>query len=308
VVGRWQWVRRPPLGAARVWKEARLVGAGSEPRPRARRETVSLSARKRALVGRLRKRSTREREGLFLVEGLRGAREALSKGAEVRFAVCSPRVRAVDGGPALLEALDGAGIEVSWTDEGELDALSDTESPQGVLLVCREPVWQPVDLDAAGGVLLLDGLQDPGNVGTLVRAASAFGLGGVLALEGTADAWNPKAVRAAAGAVFSIPILMIPFVDVQDWLEVTGTDLVVSEPSAPDVATYRPARRWALAVGNEGGGVRPSVSRAARAKVGVPMSEDTESLNAGVAGAILMYVLTQFSQRTPFDGGRLDAR
>jgi TrmH family RNA methyltransferase len=269
---------------------------------------MSLSARKRALVGRLRKRSTREREGLFLVEGLRGAREALDKEAEIRFAVCSQRVRANQDGPTLLEALDRAEVEVSWTDDRELDALSDTESPQGVLLVCREPAWKLEDLDTAAGVLVLDGLQDPGNVGTLVRAASAFGLGGVVALEGTVDPWNPKVVRAAAGAVFSIPVLVIPFAEVQRWLEVADTDLVVSEPSAPDVASYRPAGRWALAVGNEGAGVRPSVARAARARVGVPMSGDAESLNAGVAGAILMYVLTQSSQRAPRDGGRLDAR
>ena len=269
---------------------------------------MSLSAGKRALIGRLRKRSTREREGLFLVEGLRGAREALAKEAEIRFAVCSERVRATEDGSALLEALDRAHVEVSWTDARELDALSDTESPQGVLLVCREPAWRLEDLETVSGLLVLDSLQDPGNVGTLVRAASAFGLGGVVALEGTVDPWNPKAVRAAAGAVFSIPVLMVPFAEVERWLEVTDTDLVVSEPSAPDVASYRPAGRWALAVGNEGAGVSPSVAGAARARVGVPMSGDAESLNAGVAGAILMYVLTRSSQRAPCDGGRLDGR
>lgn len=254
---------------------------------------MALSARRRTIVGRLRRRSTREREGLFLVEGLRAAVEALEKDVEIQFAVCSPRVRSVGGGDKLLESLERARVEVAWTDERELDSLSDTESPQGVLLVCREPSWELDDLDSSRGVLLLDGVQDPGNVGTLVRAAAAFGIGGVLALEGTVDPWNPKAVRAAAGSVFSVPVLVIPFDNVEPWLEDTQIHLVVSAPSAPDVASFRPEGRWALAVGNEGAGVRPSLSRAARATVGIPMSSSTESLNAGVAGAILMYVLTR---------------
>ena len=254
---------------------------------------MALSARRRGIIGRLRRRSSREREGLFLVEGLRTALEALEKGADIRFAVCAPRLREADGGEALVEAMDRAGVEVDWTDERELDSLSDTESPQGVLLVCREPTWRLDDLDASRGLLLLDGVQDPGNLGTLVRAAAAFGLGGVLALEGTVDPWNPKAVRAAAGSVFSVPVLVIPFEAVAPWLEETRTDLLVSEPSATDVATVRPGTRWALVVGNEGAGVRPSISAVARAAVGIPMSRTTESLNAGVAGAILTYVLTR---------------
>jgi TrmH family RNA methyltransferase len=246
------------------------------------------------LIRRLAKRSTRQREGLFIVEGLRGASEALAKGAEVRFAVCSPKLRGDERGRRLVAELERAGTDVSWIDDGGLEDLSDTETPQGVIVVCREPRLWPRDLpEGKGGFLLLDGVQDPGNVGTLVRAATAFGLGGVLALEGTADPWSPKAVRASAGAVFSIPVLVVPFSEVNPWLDATGTVLLVSDASATDVARVRPPERWALAVGNEGAGVRAPVAAAADATVGIPMAPDAESLNVGMAGAILLYVLTR---------------
>lgn len=255
---------------------------------------MSLSRGREALVLRLRKRSTREREGLYLVEGIRGASDALAKGAEIRFAVCAPKLGGDERGRHVLETLERTGVDISWTEADGLARLSDTETSQGVILVCREPRWRLPDLaDADGGFLLLDGVQDPGNVGTLIRAAAAFGLEGVLALEGTADPWSPKAVRAAAGAVFSIPVLVVPFGEVARWLGATHTTLLVSEAAASDVAGMRLPKRWALAVGNEGAGVGASVADAADATVGVPMTQDAESLNVGMAGAILLYVLTR---------------
>ena len=255
---------------------------------------MPLSKRREALVQRLRRRASREREGLVLIEGIRGARHALDARAELRFAVCSPRLRSLEGGEALLRRLEGAGADTTWTEDRKLEELSDTESPQGVLLVCREPGWTLDDvLDPPGrGLLVLDGIQDPGNVGTLVRVATAFGVAGVLALDGTADPWSPKAVRAAAGAVFSTRVVVVPWGEAAPRLEAAGTAIVVSDAGGADVAGYRPPDRWALVVGNEGAGVRPAITGAAHATVGVPMPGGGESLNVGVAAAILLYVLT----------------
>lgn len=270
---------------------------------------MALSRRREALLGRLGRRRTREREGLFLVEGVRGAGEALAAaGADppgIRFAVCSPRLREREGGPEVVAALGDAGVEVEWVDDATLAASADTETPQGVLLVCTEPRGGLDDLVPAhpdslpdtgpeGGLLLLDGVQDPGNAGTLIRVAAAFGLPGVVALEGTVDPWNPKTVRAAAGGLFATRVRTAGWGEASELVERRGMELLAARPRGRDVAEVRPSGPWALVVGNEGRGVRPSIAEAAEA-VAVPMHSGAESLNVGVAGAILLYALTRLA-------------
>lgn len=236
----------------------------------------------------------RAREGLVLVEGLRVVEEALEAGVEVRFAVASEGLRDASRGRQIARGLEEDGRSVSWVAGGDLAPLSDTESPQGLLLVCREPSWSLEDL--AGGVrgrlLLLDAVQDPGNLGTLVRAARAFGLDAVVGLDGTVDPWNPKAVRAAAGASFRVPVLKASWDEVRSWLLERDVSLLVARSGGRAVVGARPEAPWALAVGNEGAGVRPGVLEAAGDRVAIPMPGGADSLNVGVAGAILLYELT----------------
>lgn len=256
---------------------------------------MGLSQRKRKLVARLRSRRTRGREGLFLVEGVRGAEEAMDAGVQVRFAVVSDGLSTGERGGALAGRLEGSGVAVERVDAPELASISDTETPQGVLLVCVEPAWSLDALDPGSGgrLLVLDAVQDPGNLGTLVRAARAFALDGVLALDGTVDPWNPKSVRAAAGAGFGLPILRASWDEVEPWLEARDVRLLAADAAGMDVAHVSVEAPWALAVGNEGQGVRAGVLRLADARVAVPMPGGTESLNAGVAGSILLYSLTR---------------
>lgn len=262
---------------------------------------MSLSERRRKLVGRLRRRKTREREGLFLVEGTRTVAEALAAEARCRFAVSSPRLQAQPLGVWLLERLDAAGVDVVEADDDSLGELSDTDTPQGILLVCEEPGWSLDNLEAGPGArfLVLDAIQDPGNLGTLVRAAAAFALSGVLALDGTVDPWNPKAVRASAGGIFHIPVLCAPWGEVEGWLDRSGVALLAAEAGGVDVATVEPGDRWALAIGNEGAGVREGLAERAPVRVGVPMPGGLESLNAGMAGSILLYALSADLRRSP---------
>ena len=256
---------------------------------------MGLSKRKRKLIGRLRGRRTRPREGEVLVEGPKTVEEALSAGVEARFAVVDPSLEASPGGRRLLEALEGAGVPVERVEADELAELSDTEAPQGVLLVCAEPDRSLADVLASpeARLLVLDGVQDPGNLGTLARAARAFALDGLVALDGTVDPWNPKAVRAAAGASFRIPVVKAPWSEVGPVLRQARVTLIVAEADGRDVGEGAPPAPWALAVGNEGSGIRPEVAEAADERVAVPMPGGAESLNAGVAGAVLLYALTR---------------
>ncbi len=258
---------------------------------------MGLSQRRGRILGRLRRRKTREREQLVLVEGVRAVGEALAAEAAGRFAVTSPALDRVPEGASVRRALDEMGVEVDEVDDRTLASLADTEHPQGVLLVCAEPRAGDEAVRSGGHYLVLDAVQDPGNVGTLVRSAAAFALDAVVALDGSADVWSPKAVRASAGTAFRQPLLMRAAEDALALFGRAGIPLVVADASGDDVAEVTPPRGWALVVGNEGAGPRPSVREAAERLVRVPMPGPAESLNAGVAGAVLLYALTREKTR-----------
>lgn len=254
---------------------------------------MGLSQRRAQLVARLRTRKTREREGLVLVEGIRGVGEALAGGARVRFAVVSPRLERLAGGERLRGLLVERGIEIEEEADDVLEALADTEHPQGILMVCAEERPSEAVVAAGGRYLVLDGIQDPGNVGTLVRACTAFGLDGVLVLDGSADPWSAKAVRAAAGMTFRVPVLKAHAAEALELLRAAGVPLLIADAAGRDVGETRTVGGWALVVGNEGSGPRPALVHEAAQTVRIPMSGPAESLNAAVAGAILLYALTR---------------
>lgn len=257
---------------------------------------MSLSQRRAHLVGRLRTRKSREREALVLVEGVRAVTEALAAGAGASFVVVSPKLRSTAVGEALaarLEELAGAGeLELHGVDDPALEALSDTDSPQGVLLVCEEPRAGLARIRPGESYLVLDGVQDPGNAGTLLRAAVAFGLDGVVSLDGTVDPWGAKTVRASAGMAFSVPVMTGSARELPDRLGAAGVPLIVADAAGEPVERLSPPGSFALAVGNEGAGVRPALRRTAAHVVAVSMPGPAESLNVGMAGSILLHALT----------------
>lgn len=239
----------------------------------------------------------------MLVEGVRAVDTALDGGARPRFAVVSERLRDRPGGAALVGRLRDQGVDVRRVSDVELAALSDTETPQGVLLVAEERDV-PVGALMPGRWLVLDGVQDPGNAGTLVRAAVAFGLDGVVALDGTVDLWGPKAVRASAGLAFRIPLARTDAETLVEACAESGVGILVADAGGRDLGSLEPPGPVALVVGNEGSGVRPELARVARARVSVPMRGPAESLNVGMAGSILVYGLTREALMGPTSGER----
>ena len=252
-----------------------------------------LSKSKRQLIKRLKTRKGRPREGLVLVEGVRSSAEALAAGADIRFAVRSPRLFDTQVGRALASTLTGRGLETHEVDDVSLAELSDTEHTQGVLCICTEPGLDLVQLHnrAPSTLLLLDGLQDPGNMGTLIRAARAFGVDAVIVLDGSVDPWNSKTVRAAAGASFHTHIARAPWAEARPWLEEQRVEILAADPAGDDVRSFQVSGSWALAIGNEGVGLRADVTAASTKRLAIPMPGKAESLNAGVAGSILLYSL-----------------
>jgi TrmH family RNA methyltransferase len=179
---------------------------------------------------------------------------------------------------------DFPGADILRVESRIFDKIPENGGGQGVIAVCAMP--RIVSLEQGGRYVYLDGLQDPGNMGTLIRTAAAFGLDGILLGKGCADPFAPKTVRSAAGAVFTIPL--IPVKDLKDLAgrlviaaDMKGTPL--GETSVPD--------DFILAVGSEGKGVSEDVREICGAAVSVPMRTGVESLNAAVSAAIILYEL-----------------
>ncbi len=256
---------------------------------------MALSKTKTKLLERLRSPRQRPREGAFLVEGIRGCREMLraTQPLKVRFALVSVSLRESQEGRDLLSSLVAAPFPVEELSQAEFETVSHVERPQGAMLVVSEPGDPLTRMEGgpAGRILLLDGVQDPGNAGTLIRAARAFGLDGVLALDGTVDPWSPKVVRSAAGSMAHIPVARLTWPEAAGWLEERGVFLLVADPSGEDVRGFLPRAPWALAVGNEGAGSRPALREKAGRVLAIPMAPGVDSLNAGMAGAILLFTL-----------------
>jgi TrmH family RNA methyltransferase len=250
---------------------------------------MNLSQSRARLIDRLGRRKTRARDRAYVAEGVRCVAEVLAARAAIGFAVVSPRLHQVPGGDRLLEQLRVAGIDTPEVDDETLNRLAGTETPQGVVAVCSEP---DVQLTSPARVLIADAIQDPGNLGTLIRSASAFDVDAIVTLDGTVDPYNAKVVRSSAGAVARLPILMRSWDAVQSLVADWGLPLLVAA-AGDDAEAPRPSGTWALVVGNEARGVREPIRDAASASIAIPMPGGIDSLNAGIAGSILMYALTQ---------------
>jgi RNA methyltransferase, TrmH family len=171
--------------------------------------------------------------------------------------------------------------------------IQDTEHSQGVIALVRPRVWTLGDVLAGvrTPVPLLGGLQDPGNVGTILRVAESFGSGACLALSGTASIYNPKVVRASAGSLFRLPhVWNLDFQKVAEELKARNIPLVGMSPYAIDtIASWDWSQPTAVLVGNEGAGLSPEQVSACSAVLQIPHAPQTESLNSAIAAAIILY-------------------
>ena len=252
-----------------------------------------LSKSEKRLIQGLRRPRRRSKEKLILVEGIRTVDEALSADIKVSFSLRSPKLLTTHSGKQLAQKLDDNLTEVRDVSNAELGTVSDTANSQGVLLVCHEPsnCLSDFRLETTSTLLIIDGVQDPGNLGTLVRAARAFEISAVIALEGTTDFWNAKAVRSSAGSIFHSQVFSESWEDVASWLERSSTSVFAADAQGTDIREFNVTSPWALVVGNENKGIRKNILETAK-KVAIPMGRDVESLNAGVAGSTLLYLLT----------------
>lgn len=246
-----------------------------------------------ALVRDLRLRKGRERRGLTLAEGVRLVEEALAAGVAIRQVLASPALESTVRGRRLQATLVAGGHPVETIGEEMFDSLAATENSQGILAVIEPPGWtiQQVEVAARKPALILDAVQDPGNVGTMIRTAWGLGVAGVIALPGTAELTNPKVVRAGMGGTFRMPCLAVTEADLRQWAGEKRVKVLLAEAGAP--LPHREREPIALVVGNEGAGIRDSLRGWAAGRVGIPVRNGAESLNVAIAAGILLYEVTR---------------
>lgn len=247
-----------------------------------------ITSRNNQLIKHIRKlaadRQYRRSSGLFFVEGPKLLAEALRAGAAVEAVVTAPGT----GLPGL------EGLRQVQVPADLLDSLCDTRSPQGVLFLARMPELAPPERLTGDRWLILDGLQDPGNVGTIWRTADALEADGLLLVNRCADPWSHKTVRASMGACFRLPVWELEAEELAPLLKRSGLPLYAAAlgEGAQDVRCID-ADRCALAIGNEGQGLSQAVLAAGDALVKIPMRPRCESLNAAAAAAVLLWELAR---------------
>ena len=231
----------------------------------------------------------RRKEGLFVVEGERMAAE-IPKDLLVE---CFVSENYMDSGR--FENIFSYEVDPVIVSSDVFKKMSDTQSPQGIMCVCRQismPVGRLLDFHRDDlHLLVLEKIQDPGNLGTMVRTAEGAGFDAVIADEETVDIYNPKVTRSTMGSLFRVPVIYVK--DILETVDTLKNDNVTVYASHPDAtADYRNehyGRRVAILVGNEGNGLSEELSDRSDVSVVIPMKGKLESLNAAVAAALIMY-------------------
>lgn len=246
----------------------------------------TITSRTNPLMTRIRKltadRKLRRKEGVMVCEGPKMLEEALRWGAKLETVLWQNGCQNQDCLPKTVRQATVPG--------DLLRSLAPTQTPQQVLFLCAMPEYGMPEELIGCRYLVLDGLQDPGNVGTLWRTADAFGAHGLILLPGCADPWNPKTLRATMGACFRLPV----------W-EGTLSELLVRLRQA-ELPLYATAlqedtvdireislSRAAVVIGSEGRGVSPEILAASQKTIKIPMTNRCESLNAAAAGAVVLW-------------------
>ncbi len=241
----------------------------------------------------LRRRKSRERQALFVVEGVRAVEELLRSNLRIQGVLTAPQLDGAPRGQALRAAVAARGVDVSNVTEAEFRTAAETESPQGALAIAEIPSYALSQFTSRPSLrlLVLDGVQDPGNVGTILRTAAALGADATIALPGTVDLWNAKVVRGAMGASFHHPALHSSVDDLMAFLDREKIDLWGADAGGEPVGSVPAPQRLALAMGNEGAGLSSTVRERTTRVVSLPISGAIESLNVAVAAGIILYQL-----------------
>ena len=238
------------------------------------------------LIRALQSRAKERREAnAFVVEGVRLVEEAEIRDWRIRFALYDNTLS--KRGRSLVERLTSRVVEVEEISESLMQSLSETETPQGILAVLEIsnlPISNSLDF-----ILIPDQIRDPGNLGTLLRTAAAAGVQAVLLPPETTDAFAPKVVRSGMGAHFRLPIHSMAWNEIDQVVKLAGLHVLLADMDGQSCWETDLRQPLALIIGSEADGASESARKLANQKISIPMNGNIESLNAGVAGSVLMF-------------------
>jgi RNA methyltransferase, TrmH family len=239
------------------------------------------------------RRKAREKQSLFVAEGVRSVEELLRSGLKVRGALVAPQLLSAPRGLILRKSLEDSGVEVDEVSEKDFRSAAETESPQGVIAIGEIPSrsLDTLEIGAVCRLLVLDGVQDPGNVGSILRTAAALGATATIALPGTVDLWNAKVIRSSMGAQFAHASLHANLDETLAFLQKKGIELWAADAGGAPLERREASPRLAVAVGNEGSGISPEIRAKARKTISLPIVRTVESLNVAIAAGIILYEL-----------------
>jgi len=225
----------------------------------------------------------------FLCEGFHLVEEALKAGLKLRFILASASAMRKPEAVSLEDRASRAKVRWVSATDAVLQYLSDTPAPQGLAAVVKKPETRWPN-EPVGHVLAVHGVQDPGNLGSLLRTAEAASCDGIILTEGCCDPFNPKAVRASMGSLFRLPFVSgVPWREAQEWLAARGAVNTALVPRDGDDITRLAVKPRAFWVGAEGEGLPLELVNSSPEKASIPMGGEVESLNVGTAAAIALY-------------------
>ena len=234
----------------------------------------------RALLGRAKER---REANAFLVEGVRLVEEAVRSNWGLRFVLYDELLS--ERGKSLIENLKSRGVDVEMVSEGLMKTLTETETPQGILAIVEHKLL-PIP-NSTNFILIPDQIRDPGNLGTLLRTAAAAGVQAVLLPPETTDAFAPKVMRSGMGAHFRLPIHSMGWEEIRE--QTKSVQVYLADMDGKSCWECDLLQPLALIVGGEAEGASGEARKLKFQKISIPMPGQVESLNAGVAGSVLMF-------------------
>ncbi|REL24839.1 RNA methyltransferase [Rhodohalobacter sp. SW132] len=237
---------------------------------------------------KLLKTKYRKNEGLFIAEGERCVEQIVQSGSiEVETVV-------VENGYTPGRDISESELPMAAADQDDFHSISDTETPQGILAICKIPEEASINSlqSKTGLIVAMDAVQDPGNVGTMIRTASWFNTSGILFGDGSADPFHPKVVRSTAGATGTLPYMKGNLHELFNQFEQNGWEIFLMDGAedADEIHDVKPSDKTILVIGNEGNGITDTLFSPGRRKVRIPGNSHTvESLNAAIALGIGLY-------------------
>lgn len=246
------------------------------------------------LINKLSKKKYRDQQGKFVVEGINLVRAALCKEQLIELVLIADDFDFSEVAYALSEGVDYRNIYM--IPRFLFEKISDAENGSGIIAVVKKSSYMidrldDIDTNFGDNILVLDRLQDPGNIGTMIRTAVAAGYSIVATIKGTADIYSPKVLRASAGMIFDISVVELADTDeFKNMVSMLDKKIVVTDPRK-GVPYYKCslARDVALVIGNEGNGISEEILESSDIRVNIPMQGEVESLNAAVCASLLMY-------------------